>query len=150
MGGHAVKLIGWGTTADGQDYWVLHWILEKNRLKTSYESGRNSIHVFIKSLSFCFCSFLQISGTEDGVMYVLHVLWFLLCIFELKCNFSFSFRFSCFQNLSNIKQWQDGYFKIRRGTNECKIEEDAVAGIPSSKNLMKAVTSPDSALDASM
>lgn len=23
MGGHAVKLIGWGTTADGEDYWLL-------------------------------------------------------------------------------------------------------------------------------
>lgn len=22
MGGHAVKLIGWGTTDDGEDYWV--------------------------------------------------------------------------------------------------------------------------------
>lgn len=23
MGGHAVKLIGWGTSDDGEDYWVL-------------------------------------------------------------------------------------------------------------------------------
>jgi cathepsin B len=22
MGGHAVKLIGWGTSEDGEDYWV--------------------------------------------------------------------------------------------------------------------------------
>lgn len=29
MGGHAVKLIGWGTTDDGVDYWVRfeHWPL---------------------------------------------------------------------------------------------------------------------------
>ena len=24
MGGHAVKLIGWGTSDDGDDYWVFH------------------------------------------------------------------------------------------------------------------------------
>lgn len=23
MGGHAVKLIGWGTSDDGEDYWVI-------------------------------------------------------------------------------------------------------------------------------
>lgn len=33
--------------------------------------------------------------------------------------------------------WQDGYFKIRRGTNECGIEEDVVAGLPSTKNLIR-------------
>ena len=33
-------------------------------------------------------------------------------------------------------EWQDGYFMIRRGVNECGIEEGVVAGLPSSKNLM--------------
>lgn len=32
---------------------------------------------------------------------------------------------------------QDGYFMIRRGTNECGIEEDVVAGLPSTKNLVR-------------
>ncbi|KAG4924667.1 hypothetical protein JHK87_050207 [Glycine soja] len=30
----------------------------------------------------------------------------------------------------------DGYFKIRRGKNECGIEEDVTAGWPSTKNLV--------------
>lgn len=34
---------------------------------------------------------------------------------------------------------QDGYFKIRRGTNECGIEDEAVAGLPSTKNLVREV-----------
>ncbi|KAI3915047.1 hypothetical protein MKW92_028211 [Papaver armeniacum] len=63
MGGHAVKLIGWGTTEDGVDYWLLanHW---------------------------------------------------------------------------NRSWGDDGYFKIRRGTNECGIEEEVVAGMPSTKNIL--------------
>ena len=31
---------------------------------------------------------------------------------------------------------QDGYFKIVRGSNECGIEEEVVAGLPSTKNLI--------------
>ncbi|GAB2234624.1 hypothetical protein Droror1_Dr00003881 [Drosera rotundifolia] len=62
LGGHAVKLIGWGTTADGEDYWLI-------------------------------------------------------------------------ANQWNRNWGDDGYFKIRRGTNECGIEDDVVAGLPSSKNL---------------
>ncbi|EYU46892.1 hypothetical protein ABFS82_04G000300 [Erythranthe guttata] len=63
MGGHAVKLIGWGTSDDGEDYWLL-------------------------------------------------------------------------ANQWNKSWGDDGYFMIRRGTNECGIEEDVVAGLPSSKNLI--------------
>ncbi|MCL7037058.1 hypothetical protein MKW94_020971 [Papaver nudicaule] len=62
MGGHAVKLIGWGTTEDGEDYWLL-------------------------------------------------------------------------ANQWNRNWGDDGYFKIRRGTNECGIEEEVVAGMPSTKNV---------------
>ncbi|KAF7818055.1 cathepsin B-like protease 2 [Senna tora] len=54
MGGHAVKLIGWGTTDDGEDYWLL-------------------------------------------------------------------------ANQWNRSWGDDGYFMIRRGTNECGIEEEVVA-----------------------
>ncbi len=36
---------------------------------------------------------------------------------------------------------QDGYFMIKRGINECGIEEDVVAGLPSSKNVMSEVSS---------
>ena len=32
---------------------------------------------------------------------------------------------------------QDGYFKIIRGRNECGIEEDVVAGMPSTKNMVR-------------
>lgn len=32
---------------------------------------------------------------------------------------------------------QDGYFKIIRGKNECGIEEDVVAGMPSTKNTVR-------------
>lgn len=77
LGGHAVKLIGWGTTAEGEDYWLI-------------------------------------------------------------------------ANQWNRSWGDDGYFMIRRGTNECGIEEDAVAGMPSSKNLFKVVGDSDSARDASI
>jgi len=63
MGGHAVKLIGWGTSEDGEDYWLI-------------------------------------------------------------------------ANQWNRSWGDDGYFMIRRGTNECGIEEDVTAGLPSTKNLI--------------
>uniref|UniRef100_A0A453HB91 Peptidase C1A papain C-terminal domain-containing protein n=1 Tax=Aegilops tauschii subsp. strangulata TaxID=200361 RepID=A0A453HB91_AEGTS len=45
---------------------------------------------------------------------------------------------SVIQLLAN--QWNrgwgdDGYFKIIRGKNECGIEEDVTAGMPSTKNI---------------
>lgn len=43
---------------------------------------------------------------------------------------------------------QDGYFKIRRGTNECDIESNVVAGLPSARNLN--VELDDDFLDTSM
>lgn len=63
MGGHAVKLIGWGTSDAGEDYWLL-------------------------------------------------------------------------ANQWNRGWGDDGYFKIIRGKNECGIEEDVVAGMPSTKNVI--------------
>lgn len=42
---------------------------------------------------------------------------------------------------SIVNVLQDGYFMIRRGTNECGIEEDVVAGLPSSKNFISEVAS---------
>ncbi|XP_043709901.1 cathepsin B-like protease 3 isoform X2 [Telopea speciosissima] len=75
MGGHAVKLIGWGTSEDGEDYWLL-------------------------------------------------------------------------ANQWNRSWGDDGYFMIRRGTNECGIEEDAVAGLPSSKNLIRKHGDVDENQDA--
>ncbi|XP_016559261.1 cathepsin B-like protease 2 isoform X1 [Capsicum annuum] len=75
MGGHAVKLIGWGTSEQGEDYWLI---------ANSWNRG-----------------------------------------------------------------WgDDGYFKIRRGTNECGIEHDVVAGLPSARNLN--VELDDAFLNASM
>lgn len=75
MGGHAVKLIGWGTSDDGEDYWLV------------------------------------------------------------------------------VNQWNrswgdDGYFKIRKGTNECGIESDPIAGLPSTKNIIKEVASAGGVTDA--
>ncbi|XP_030539754.1 cathepsin B-like protease 2 [Rhodamnia argentea] len=77
LGGHAVKLIGWGTTDDGEDYWLI-------------------------------------------------------------------------ANQWNRSWGDDGYFMIRRGTNECGIEEDVVAGMPSTKNLVSYVASVDDSGDASL
>ncbi|KAL1553068.1 Cathepsin B-like protease 3 [Salvia divinorum] len=77
MGGHAVKLIGWGTTDSGEDYWLL-------------------------------------------------------------------------ANQWNRSWGDDGYFMIRRGTNECGIEEDVVAGLPSTRNLIKKYGNIDLARDASI
>lgn len=71
MGGHAVKLIGWGTTEDGEDYWLL-------------------------------------------------------------------------ANQWNKSWGEDGFFRIKRGTNECGIEDDGVAGLPSSKNMIREVGDSDS------
>lgn len=70
MGGHAVKLIGWGTTDAGEDYWLL-------------------------------------------------------------------------ANQWNRSWGDDGYFMFRRGTNECGIESNVVAGMPSARNLVIDVTSDD-------
>lgn len=44
---------------------------------------------------------------------------------------------------------QDGYFKILRGKNECGIEEDVVAGLPSSRNVAISSIVGDSKADAS-
>ncbi|KAG0470616.1 hypothetical protein HPP92_017316 [Vanilla planifolia] len=42
------------------------------------------------------------------------------------------------------RDWgDDGYFKILRGTNECGIEEDVVAGLPSTKNLIRKFAAID-------
>ncbi|KAL8143846.1 hypothetical protein V2J09_016878 [Rumex salicifolius] len=65
LGGHAVKLIGWGTSETGEDYWLV-------------------------------------------------------------------------ANQWNKSWGEDGLFKIKRGTNECGIEEDVVGGLPSSKNLSES------------
>ncbi|WCJ22566.1 Cathepsin B [Euphorbia peplus] len=62
LGGHAVKLIGWGTSEEGEDYWLL-------------------------------------------------------------------------ANQWNRDWGDDGYFKIKRGNNECRIEDGVVAGMPSARNL---------------
>ncbi|KAJ8545215.1 hypothetical protein K7X08_017798 [Anisodus acutangulus] len=75
VGGHAAKLIGWGTSEQGEDYWLI--VNSWNR------------------------------GWGD-----------------------------------------DGYFKIRRGTNECGIEFNVVAGLPSARNLNVELDA--SFLDASM
>lgn len=72
MGGHAVKLIGWGTSEGGEDYWLL-------------------------------------------------------------------------ANQWNRGWGDDGYFRIVRGRNECGIEEDVVAGLPSSKNLVRNIVNMDEA-----
>lgn len=68
MGGHAVKLIGWGTSDTGEDYWLL-------------------------------------------------------------------------ANQWNRGWGDDGYFKIIRGKNECGIEEDVTAGMPSTKNMARTYDS---------
>ncbi|KAB1199692.1 Cathepsin B [Morella rubra] len=77
LGGHAVKLIGWGTTDSGEDYWLL-------------------------------------------------------------------------ANQWNRSWGDDGYFMIRRGINECGIEDDVVSGLPSSKNLVREVASVDAVADVSV
>ncbi|XP_020673845.1 cathepsin B-like protease 3 [Dendrobium catenatum] len=74
LGGHAVKLIGWGTTEQGEDYWLL-------------------------------------------------------------------------ANQWNRGWGDDGYFKILRGANECGIEEDVVAGLPSPKNLILNFADVDASAD---
>ncbi|XP_042473382.1 cathepsin B-like protease 2 [Zingiber officinale] len=76
MGGHAVKLIGWGTSEEGEDYWLI-------------------------------------------------------------------------ANSWNTEWGEDGYFKITRGMNECGIEANVVAGMPSTKNLAVNYASDDSEGDAS-
>lgn len=77
LGKHVVKLIGWGTTADGEDYWLL-------------------------------------------------------------------------ANQWNINWGDQGYVKFKRGTNECGIEREVVAAMPSTKNLIKEVGDSDYARDASI
>ncbi|KAF1892223.1 hypothetical protein Lal_00036584 [Lupinus albus] len=76
LGGHAVKLIGWGRSDNGDDYWLL-------------------------------------------------------------------------ANQWNRSWGDDGYFKIKRGTNECGIEDDITAGLPSTKNFIREVTDMDTDFDVS-
>ncbi|XP_018460526.1 cathepsin B-like protease 2 [Raphanus sativus] len=76
IGGHAVKLIGWGTSDDGEDYWLL-------------------------------------------------------------------------ANQWNRSWGDDGYFKIKRGTNECGIEHGVVAGLPSDRNVFRGVNTSDDVLVSS-
>ncbi|MCI14859.1 cathepsin B, partial [Trifolium medium] len=71
LGGHAVKLIGWGTSDEGEDYWLL------------------------------------------------------------------------------ANQWNTNWGDIKRGTNECGIEEDVTAGLPSTKNIVREVTDMDVDADVS-
>lgn len=54
------------------------------------------------------------------------------------------------KSFSLVCDLQDGYFKIRRGTNECGIEGDVVTGLPSTKNLVRKVVSVDESGDASL
>ncbi|XP_060191295.1 cathepsin B-like protease 2 [Lycium barbarum] len=75
LAGHAVKVIGWGTSEQGQNYWLI-------------------------------------------------------------------------ANSWNTEWGDDGFFKIRRGTNECGIEQNVVAGLPSPRNLK--VELDDAFLDASI
>ncbi|XP_027106844.1 cathepsin B-like protease 3 [Coffea arabica] len=79
IGGHSVKLIGWGTSDDGEDYWLI-------------------------------------------------------------------------ANEWNRSWGEDGYFRIRRGTNECGIEAEVLAGTPSSRNLnlVPEYNEADVSLDASI
>lgn len=44
---------------------------------------------------------------------------------------------------------QDGYFKIKRGTNECGIEHGVVAGLPSDKNVVRGINTSDDVLVSS-
>ncbi|WJX79949.1 Cathepsin B-like protease 2 [Trifolium repens] len=76
LGGHAVKLIGWGTSEEGEDYWLL-------------------------------------------------------------------------ANQWNRNWGDDGYFKIKRGTNECGIENAVTAGLPSTKNILREVIDIDVGADVS-
>lgn len=39
---------------------------------------------------------------------------------------------------------------IRRGRNECGIEDDVVAGLPSSKNVIREVAIADAVVDVSV
>ncbi|KAF3507423.1 hypothetical protein F2Q69_00000015, partial [Brassica cretica] len=43
----------------------------------------------------------------------------------------------------------DGYFKIKRGTNECGIEHGVVAGLPSDRNVFNGINTSDDVLVSS-
>ncbi|PHU25721.1 Cathepsin B [Capsicum chinense] len=77
IGGHAAKLIGWGTSEEGEDYWLV-------------------------------------------------------------------------VNSWNTDWGDDGYFKMRRGTNECDIESQVVSGLPSARNLNVELDDDDASLSASI
>lgn len=75
----------------------------------------------------------------------LHLFYFLK-----TCYLSRSYIFIRFFSNVYLFLSQDGYFKIRRGTNECGIEEEVVAGLPSAKNLNLELDVSDAILDAAM
>ncbi|KAF2553871.1 hypothetical protein F2Q68_00034764 [Brassica cretica] len=48
------------------------------------------------------------------------------------------------------RSWgDDGYFKIKRGTNECGIEHGVVAGLPSDRNVFNGINTSDDVLFSS-
>lgn len=137
MGGHAVKLIGWGTSDTGEDYWVFETLQPSLSIFLSTTILRGCVLI----LCSLYCSLLQINGIEAGVTYVsVNILSRCLALVTIS-------GFLC----SNILHFelQDGYFKIRRGTNECSIEKDAVAGMPSKRNLVREVACADAAAHTS-
>lgn len=68
MGGHAVKLIGWGTSDDGEDYWVCWQFLYSNNFYSNdYITYWDHVRDNIPSLCY---RFSLISGIEAGVRYV--------------------------------------------------------------------------------
>lgn len=68
----------------------------------------------------------------------------------LSLLFSSSVEYETILNIERLVGWQDGYFMIRRGTNECGIEEDVVAGLPSTRNLITEHGHVDVSRDASV
>jgi hypothetical protein len=63
MGGHAVKLIGWGTSEEGEDYWVGTFPFLNFKICCVEAHYVTSTSIYLLSHSY-----LQISGTEDGEM----------------------------------------------------------------------------------
>ncbi|KAF3788063.1 Cathepsin B-like cysteine proteinase 1 [Nymphaea thermarum] len=192
VGQHAVKLIGWGTTEQGEDYWVLAvkpipsigedaMLLQESMVELinsnpnagwkaalpSRFSNYTTISLSVNDILSCCGSscgggckggwlinawqyFVQngVVTEEDFPLYesgvYKHVSGNLIGHHAVKLigwgTTEEGEDYWLAANSWNSGWGDNGFFKIKRGTNECEFEENVVAGMPSPKNLNSALS----------
>ena len=102
LGGHAIKIIGWGVTSDGTEYWEV-------------------------SIPFPFCAPLCLFLSFPPLP--LFAFLYLPCSTSPPPHPISSPPALKAVNSWNVQWGVDGGFLIARGTDECGIEDDLVGGL---------------------